>query len=238
MQFTNYFFILNIIFIPFLGFSQYTHTGNLSLKVYTGLLIEQLKNETQNLVNGDTQESSNVVSVFQFGQFSTALAIYHGNNHFSEIEIAALESKRQDNVRIGKLTGPFPGKTSSFSLSLRYGYHFSLLENHSNVVQPYIGFSATPFIQTGRSIPESSVLYDSKETTIGLRAQVCPRLIFSLTEFLALDLNVLITSVELTYYRLKLKNSTVNAYPPSDNSTQLRWLPNRTLIRLGLGVFF
>ena len=231
-------FLLYTLFLPLWSFAQRTAPGDLNIKVYANLILEQRESEILNLVKNTSQEGLNPVSETEFGLFSPALALYHDGGHFSEIEIAALQARQLDHVRIGALTGPFPGKTSSFSLALRYGYHFSLLGRQDGVVRPYIGLSATPFLEINRTVPENKVLYDTKESAAGLLGQVCPRLNFFLTDYLMLDFNVLITAIELSSHSLKLESSAVNYPPEKESNSQVRWLPNRTQIRLGVGVLF
>ena len=231
-------FLLCILFFPIWSFAQHTASGDLSLKVYANIILEQRESEFINLVKDSSHESLNTVSEAEFGLFSPALALYHDGGHFSEIEIAALQAKRSDYVQIGAITGPFPGKTSTFSLALRYGYHFSLLGRQHGAVRPYIGLSATPFLAVHHTAPENRVLYDTRASTLGLLGQVCPRLNFFLTDYLILDFNVLITAVELTNHSLKLESSTVTNSPGRESNNQVRWLPNRTQIRLGVGLLF
>ena len=231
-------FLIYTLFIPIWSFSQYTASGDLTLKVYANIILEQRESEVFNLVKGTTQESFNIGSEAEFGILTPALAIYRPGGHFWEVEIAALGAKRVDHVRIGTITGPFPGRTSTFFLALRYGYHFSLLGRQDGVVRPYIGFSSTPFLEINHTAPENQVLYNIRESTFGLLGQVCPRLNFCLTDYLLLDFNVLITAVELTNRSLTLESSAVNYSPDKEINSQLRWLPGRTLIRLGAGVIF
>ncbi|MCB0565213.1 MAG: hypothetical protein KDD01_12630 [Phaeodactylibacter sp.] len=231
-------FLLYTLFLPLWSFAQHTASGDLNLKVYANIILEQRESEHLNLVKDTSLDATNAVSVLEFGAFTPALALYHDGGHFSEIEMAALQRKRLDHVRIGALTGPFPGKTSTFSLALRYGYHFSMLGRQGGAVRPYFGLSATPFLEINRTVPENKVLYDTRETTIGLLGQTCSRLNFFLTDYLVLDLNVLITLVELTNRSLKLESSAVNYPPDKASNSQVRWLPNRTQIRLGVGVLF
>lgn len=231
-------FLIYALFLPIWSFTQHTAPGDLSIKVYANIILEQRESEILNLVKGTTQEGLNTVSEVVFGMFSPALALYHEGGHFSEIEIAALRARQLDHVRIGTLAGPFPGKTSSFSLALRYGYHFSLLGRQDGAIRPYIGLSATPFLDINRTAPENKVLYDTRACTAGLLGQVCPRLKFFLTDYFILDFNVLITAVELANHSLKLESSAVKYAPGKESNSQVRWLPNRTQIRLGVGVLF
>lgn len=208
------------------------------MKVYANIILEQWEIEFINLVKGSSSERLNTVSEVEFDLFSPALALYHDGGHFSEIKIAALQAKRSDGVRIGAVTGPFPGKTSTFSLALRYGYHVSLLGRQNGAIRPYFGLSATPFLKTHHTAPENQVLYDTRASTFGLLGQACHRLNFFLTDYLVLDFNVLVTIVELTSHSLKLESSAVKDSQNIESNSQVRWLPKRTQIRLGVGVLF
>lgn len=208
------------------------------MKVYANIILEQRESAFVNLVKDSSHESLDAISGIELGLFSPALALYHDGGHFSEIEIAALQARRLDYVRIGAITGPFPGRTSTFSLALRYGYHFSTLGRQKGAVRPYFGLAATPFVQINRMVPENKVLYDTQETTVGLLGQTCSRLNFLLTDYLVLDFNLLITVVELTNRSLKLESSAVTNAPDKESNSQVRWLPHRTQARVGLGVLF
>jgi hypothetical protein len=226
------------ILLPILGRSQSTPPGSLGLKIYTNIIIENTESDFQDIVSGNELEKVSTVSVFEFGQFTPAFSIYHYNGHFSEIELASLFVRREDRVFIGELSGPFPGKTSAFSLGIRYGFNLNLSFDQESPVRPIIGLSAIPFLETSSSDPDNNAFYNVKQTSVGLMGQIVPRLMFHLTDFLVLDINVPVTAIEIRNQSLRLEGGSTQVGVQKESQTDVREFPDRVHIRIGAGVLF
>ena len=222
---------------PFALSAQYQSGSGIALAVYAHIVQEKQGMEVVDLISGQLSESGQSGRLLQIGQFSPAILLLHRNDHFSEVELAYFSFRHKDEVRIATISGPFPGRTGQFSAGFRYAYNFNLLSGNTAVVAPHLGLGILPFFQSEVSKPAIRSLYTTVQQQWRISAQVIPRLMVQLTDYLLLDLNVPITFYEGRHQQLKLQNG---GNLPNLRNSQLtgRWLPERIHLRLGLAVEF
>jgi hypothetical protein len=228
-----------LLFItPVAGWSQYSSGNSLGLTVYANILQEDRETAFFNLTNGQIPDHQEAVRSLRFGHFSPALSIFHSNHHLSEIELAFLSFDQEDVMRVTELSGPFPGTTRTFSLGLRYAFNFNLLAGQKAVVQPHFGLSVLPYVHTRKSTPDIKALYTTSQTDLGVLGQFISRLIIRLSDFVYLDLNAPVTILDAKQQTMQLQDGGQYLPDIKKSRTELRWLPKKVHLRVGVGVVF
>ena len=110
-------FLIYTLLIPIWSFSQYTASGDLTLKVYANIILEQRESEAFNLVKGTTQEGFNIGSEAEFGILTPALAIYRPGGHicstmFIWLVLMAMVTWSGAGIRRPRIH-PIPGRRPS-----------------------------------------------------------------------------------------------------------------------------
>jgi hypothetical protein len=231
--------LLWLICSPLISWGQYySNSSSVSLNIYANIFAENSETELLNLNTSQKTESTESSQHLRIGRFSPALSFFHPNGHFSEIELSFLNFDKEDHVRIAGLSNPYPGTTQSFSLGIRYAFNFNLMAGQNSAVQPHIGLSALPFVETNNQRPKINSFYSTFQTDLGLLGQVIPRLVFELTDYLILDINAPVTIMDARRHSIRLQGGGRNLPGIAEGEDELRWLPSAIHLRLGLGVVF
>lgn len=229
---------LFLLVMPVISWGQNVPGNSLSLTIYGNIFQENQEIQLLNLTNSQISDKQEPVQGLQFGDFSPALFILHSNQHFSEIELAFLRFNKENVVRVTELSGPFPGTTQNFSLGLRYAINFNSLAGQESVVQPYFGFSVLPYMHRVNTNPENKALYKTTQTDLGVLGQFISRLIIQVSDLIYLDLNVPISLLEAKQQTIQLQGGGQSLPDIKERKTDLRWLPKKTHLRIGLGIAF
>ena len=229
---------LFLLVMPAASWGQYSSGNKLSLTIYGNIFQKNQEIQFLNLTNGQISDKQESVQGLQFGDFSPALFILHSNQHFSEIELSFLRFNQEDVVRVTELSGPFPGTTQAFSLGVRYAINFNSLVGQKSVVQPHFGLSVLPYMHRVNTNPENKALYKTTQTNLGVLGQFISRLIIQLSDFIYLDLNLPISILEAKQQTMRLQDGGQNLPDIKESKTDLRWLPKKTHLRIGVGVAF
>lgn len=232
--------LLFLVCLPLIGWGQYGVGNSPALTVYVNMVQEDGEKAFFNLTNGQVPDKTEKVQGLQFGYFSPALSIFHANKHLSEIELAFLRFEKEDGVRVTELSGPFPGTTRTFSLGLRYAFNFNLLAltGQKSVVQPHFGLAVLPYVHSMQSTPEVKALYTTTQTDLGVIGQLISRLIIRFSDFVHLDLNAPVSILDFRQQKMHLRDGGQYLPDIKESRTDLRWLPKRVHLRVGVGVVF
>ena len=201
-------------------------------------MLEEQEREFFNLTNGQIPGKREVIRNLQFGHFSPALSIFHANKHLSEIELAFLRFDKEDVVWVTELSGPFPGTTRTFSLGVRYAFNFNLQKGRKSPIQPHFGLSVLPYVHTIQTNPEIKALYTTTQTDLGVLGQFISRLIIRFSDFIYLDLNAPVSILDARQQTMRLQGGGQNLPDIKESKIQLRWLPRKVHLRVGVGVVF
>ena len=87
-------------------------------------------------------------------------------------------------------------------------------------------------------IPESSYFYDTRTSNFTVLLDIVPRIQVDLSESLFLDLNVPITLIDWASTSITYDSSIVPSAPIKQSGSTTLVLPQRVVIRLGLGIRF
>lgn len=160
-----------------------------------------------------------------------------GNRH--ELELTSLAVKKFDNKTV--LDSPLLITTNGSlvyetNIAVRYEYIINLNKKAGAKFVPAIGLAASPYYTRYNYVPYVTSTYPVRETFIGLRTFVVPRINYNISKRIFLDLNipVCITDVQGSYH--KEQNPTLSTDAQVRNTGNFDAVPKYFSLRLGVGV--
>ncbi|MCB0658899.1 MAG: hypothetical protein KDC57_22285 [Saprospiraceae bacterium] len=187
--------------------------------------------EQEDTIRTGTNKSTNI------GGFIPAFSLGSANGSF--LEFAITNFRFQNSNQIDLLPGashPVPGSTTNTSFGVRVEYAYSLFE--ANGIRLLAGAAVNPAVSSKHQIPESSYFYDTRTSNFTVLLDIVPRIQVDLSESLFLDLNVPITLIDWASTSITYDSSIVPSAPIKQSGSTTLVLPQRVVIRLGLGIRF
>ncbi len=226
----NLIYIILILSTTTTIYSQNTKT----LKLYLNFVSETPETEVL-LFDGDEALRTEDQNRTSFGKFSPAITIQLGEKLRSEIELGNLliQSDKKINL-IDNNNRNIEGKTNNFHLTLRYELGYQLVS--TNGLEIWGGAFIQPTFQSRKITPESEYLYTTKNSSSGSSIGIVPRLNYSFSDNLYLDVNIPISLLDWRVRKDSYESSIVPSAPIEESKSTSTAIPARFHFRIGLGV--
>lgn len=163
-----------------------------------------------------------------------------GNTH--EFELTNIGINAQDNRSTvyysnQNITAVTTGnKIYETNIVLRYEYILNLLKKSNSRVHPSLGFAASPYYTRYNLIPYVTSTFPTKDTYIGMRAFIVPRVSYDITKRLFIDLNIPLCLTDFNYNIYKERNPTKSMSEQEISTANFSMLPAYFSARLGVGL--
>lgn len=183
----------------------------------------------------------NSYSNLQIAQPTLALQWKARHGHAHEAELTRLQLNKSESHReiIRDSTQPWPrisgGIYARTDISLRYEFIYQFHKTQKKL-RPSLGIGISPFYRRNNFAPYVSNEFSGSWWAGGLNAFITPRITYSLTNRLFLDLNIPVCLFDAGYHSFKENNPGVPAGEQADASFSFRWLPAFYSGRLGIGI--
>jgi hypothetical protein len=93
-------------------------------------------------------------------------------------------------------------------------------------------------VHTIKTSPEIKALYSTTQTNWGVLGQFISRLTIRLSDYTYLDFNAPISILDARQQTIRLRDGGQNLPDIKESKTQLRLLPKKVHLRVGVGVVF
>ena len=127
-------------------------------------------------------------------------------------------------------------KISTFGIGFRYDYNFAL-SNNTKAIKPYLGVSTSLGYINEINEPKITSTFKSNENKLISNIGIVPRLIWSLSPIVFLDLNIPINVLQVEYSHYRIHNPSLPLEQQKNSNTEATFFPINYEVRLGLGVF-
>ena len=127
-------------------------------------------------------------------------------------------------------------KISTFEIGFRYDYNFALSKN-IKAIKPYLGVSTSLDYTNEINEPKVTSAFNSNGNKLISNLGIVPRLIWSLSPIIFLDLNIPINIFQVEYSQYIIHNPSLPLEQQKNRNTQTTFFPINYEVRLGIGVF-
>lgn len=182
------------------------------------------------------------VSSFRIWNPALAAGLVNKKGNAHEVELTSVSINASDS----RTTLYVPGQNISISttgskiyethFALRYEYILNLVKKPGARLVPSVGFAASPYYIRYNLVPYTTAAYPAKDTYIGMRMFVAPRICYNLRRNLFLDLNIPFCLADLNYNNHKEQNPTVPSALRTTSTANFTALPKYFSARLGIGL--
>ena len=211
-----------------------------ALKAYNLTTLER-KSEVRRTGNSDT---GIIVENNELQLFRPTLAFQAKNKkgNIHEFELTRLEIGRQkDQESLSYQPGkdPIPlagGKLTSTSIAVRYEYIRTFAKKQNSRFMPSLGFAIMPYYQRAHFTPIMSTFYANITTYVGAKGFLIPRINYSLSKRVYLDLNVPVCVVDAHVAMQRAQDPTLPAARQKSSTTNIDIPSEFFSLRLGVGV--
>lgn len=239
-------FALLLLFLPVLVIAQSARPVEMEpmppktkyIKVYN--LVSASRSVTEPYMPAN--RSYTYVSSFRIWNPALAAGLVNNKGNMHELELTSVSINASDS----RTTLYVPGQNISISttgskiyethFTLRYEYILNLVKKPGVRLVPSVGFAASPYYIRYNLVPYTTAAYPAKDTYIGMRMFVAPRICYNLRRNLFLDLNVPFCLADLNYNNHKEQNPTVPSALRATSTANFTALPEYFSARLGIGL--
>ena len=123
----------------------------------------------------------------------------------------------------------------TFELALRYDYTIAAFKSDNEKWLLTAAVGAMPFFEHRRMLAGRSDLFPTNEIRVGTQVTVTPRLLYSITDRLLLDINVPFALVEAQYFTQEVEDPSVPKEQRTLSASPTEVFPNYLALRIGLG---
>lgn len=203
-----------------------------------GYLTGYLSSYTNSLALNNRQLNT---SIGDYVQPTFAVGFYNKRGNYHEVELSTIRAKKTDITEfIETSPNTFEPRTGYIinrtELAMRYEYVKVFFKNKKTCVQPSIGIAGMPYYSRYVSTPRSTAYFPVKQTSLGVRAFIVPRLAIPLSQRVMLDVNIPICLIEGGVTQKQIGNPNIPAHAQDNNIIDLMTLPDYHTARLGLMV--
>ncbi len=239
-------FALFLLFLPVLVIAQSAQPVEMGpippktkyIKMYN--LVSASRSVTEPYMPAN--RSYTYVSSFRIWNPALAAGLVNKKGNAHEVELTSVSINASDS----RTTLYVPGQNISISttgskiyethFTLRYEYILNLVKKPGARLVPSVGFAASPYYIRYNLVPYTTAPYPAKDTYIGMRMFVAPRICYNLRRNLFLDLNVPFCLADLNYNNHNEQNPAIPSAARTVSSANFTALPKYFSARLGIGV--
>lgn len=238
-------FFLFLFFIPVINYAQSSANAEMAgmprrtfqLKMYN-LVSASRANEAY--VANNTSHTQ--VSSFHIWNPTIAIARENKKRNLHEFELTSIGINASDmrtnwfvpGLNVNVITSG--ARVYETHIALRYEHILNLVKKPGARLVPSIGFSASPYYLRYNVQPYVTTTYPTKETFIGARVFVAPRINYYIHKAVFIDLNIPVCLADINYNKHREDNPTVSTQQRSTSKTNFTALPEYFSVRLGIGV--
>lgn len=202
-------------------------------KLYSGLTFTTTGHiRTQNSQGATLTLHKNL----NFAFFSPAFVMFSDNGDFHELNIPqfSIGKNSYETIVITDTTTQtrldLSIKYISSMVSFAYEYNIGIAKNKESRLQPYIGFSLSPYFSYFKSIPLVSNEFSKVNTNIGAAFFLIPRLNYRINEKWLLDFNIKGGTADIVLKTKKYEDPAI----PTTSSIELLLFPINYIFRFGI----
>lgn len=129
-------------------------------------------------------------------------------------------------------------KLTTTQLRLRYEYILSFFKKQSTILEPSIGFGALAYYERINATPYQSTDYPTRNTYIGTRFTLTPRLCINITKKLFADINIPFCVVDAGTVKQHIANPSLPVQAQNYSIGDVDVFPKYYSFRLGAGLRF
>lgn len=230
------------LFIPALVNAQTVETDLLPRRAVQLKMYNLLSASRTTEAYGPNNTTYTQVSSFHIWNPTIAIARENKKHNLHEFELTSISINATDsrtnwympNHNINVITSG--SKIFETHIALRYEHILNLVKKPGARLIPSIGFAASPYYLRYNVQPYVTTTYPTKETFIGARVFVAPRINYYIRKGVFLDLNIPVCLADINYNNHQEQNPTISAQQRSTSKTNFTALPEYFSVRLGVGV--